>query len=167
MARLEGCSPSAHRAPRRLSMVCRRTNIPILPRGGHGSNVMLIRNSGVRYLLAIAHNLTQWVGKNESKTQSEKETIPLTSRFRSLLYDGDPPHAVGSSSPSVSSPTPYVVRGGLCRTTIRRSQYNSLAKVGKSYVITVQLHMSSAHCYNYLSTRTRAQSASVLRPEDH
>ena len=96
-------------------MVCRRTNIPILPRGGHGSNVMLIRNSGVRYLLAIAHNLSQWVGKNESKTQSEKETIPLTSRFRSLLYDGDPPHAVGSSSPSV----PFLIAVAIPMKTIR------------------------------------------------
>ena len=85
-------------------MVCRCTNKPILPRGGHGSNVVLIRNSGVRDLFGIAHNQTQRVGKNGSKTQSEKETIPPVLRFHSPLYDGDLPHAVGSPSPSVPFP---------------------------------------------------------------
>jgi hypothetical protein len=43
------------------------TNIPILPRGDHGSNVGLIRNSGpgARYPFGITHNQTQRVGKNE------------------------------------------------------------------------------------------------------
>jgi hypothetical protein len=82
-------------------MVCRRTNIPTLPRGSHYSNVMLIRNSGVRYLFGIAHNKTQRVGNNGSKTRSEKEAIPPVSRFHSPLYDGDLPHAIGSPSLSV------------------------------------------------------------------
>jgi hypothetical protein len=62
---------------------------------------MLIRNSGVRYLFGITHNKTQRVGKNGSKTRSEKETTPPVSRFHSPLYDGNLPHAVGSPSPSV------------------------------------------------------------------
>ena len=87
-------------------MVFRCTNIPIPPRGDHDPNVGPIRNSGpgTRYLFGIAHNQTQRVGKNGSKTQSEKETIPPVLRFHSPLYDGDLPHAVGSPSPSVPFP---------------------------------------------------------------
>jgi hypothetical protein len=104
VTRLERCSVSLHRALRRHSVDCRYINMPILPRGNHGSNAALIRNSGARYLFGIAHNQTQRVRKNESKTRSEKETIPLASRFRSPPYSGNLPHAVCSSGPSVPFP---------------------------------------------------------------
>jgi hypothetical protein len=43
------------------------------PRGDHGSSVALVHNSGARYLFGGAHNQTQRVRKNESKTWSEKD----------------------------------------------------------------------------------------------
>jgi hypothetical protein len=55
----------------------------------------------------MAHNQIQRAGKNESKTRSEKVTIPLASRLRCPPYGGDLPHAVCSSSPSV--PFPFAV----------------------------------------------------------
>jgi hypothetical protein len=88
------------------SMVCRCIRISILPRGDRGSDVTLIRNSGAKYLFGIAHNQAQRVGKNESKARSEKETVPLASRFYSPLHGSvpAPPHAVSGGPPSPSVP---------------------------------------------------------------
>ena len=101
---MERCNLSLHRALRRFSVVCRYINIPILPRGDHGSKVALIRNSGARYLFGITDNQTHWVGKNEGETQSEKKTTLLALRFRSPPYGDDLPHTGCPSSPSALFP---------------------------------------------------------------
>jgi hypothetical protein len=66
------------------------------------------------------------VGKHESKTRSEKETIPLAWRFHSPLHDGDLPHTVGSPSPSV----PFPIAAAIPMKAVR---YRWWIRVGEGY----------------------------------
>ena len=51
-------------------MACQYLNTDPMP-------VALIHEAGTRYLFRVAHNETQQVGKDESKTRSEKEIVIL------------------------------------------------------------------------------------------